>query len=126
MSICRDGRVTLGGFGFVRGTAVFVLRLDFQRSPERTFFVLCDVEFHHHIAVHRFGVSPCTRPALNVIAVTQGQYLRRRVVVLLSNGVQELCAVRRIIPGTVSCKKFRNGFIDLQGFSKMRPRLRGS
>jgi hypothetical protein len=60
MSICCDGMITLRGFSFVRGTVFFVLHLDLQRSSERTFFVLRDVEFHHHIAVHRFGVSPCT------------------------------------------------------------------
>jgi hypothetical protein len=108
MSIGRDGMVTFRGFCFVCGAVAFVLHLDLQRSPKRTVFVLRNVEFHHHIAVHRFGVSSCTRRTLNLFPITLGRNLRRRVGVLVPISMQELCAVRRVIPGTVPCKKLRN------------------
>ena len=91
MPICGDRMVTLGGF--VCEAVTFVLHFDLQRSPERTFFVLRNVEFHHHVAIHRFGVGPCTRRTLNVVALTQGWGPRRIAGVIAPIGVQELCAV---------------------------------
>ena len=68
MSTCGDRLIALDGL--VCWAVVFALHLHFQSSSKGTFFVLCNVEFHHHIAVHRPGIGPCTRCTLDFITLT--------------------------------------------------------
>jgi hypothetical protein len=58
VSTCGDRTIALDGL--VCRTVVFILHLYFQCSSEGTLFVLRNVEFHHHIAIHRPGIGPCT------------------------------------------------------------------
>jgi hypothetical protein len=71
----------------------FILYFNPERSPKGTLFILCNVELHHHVTVHSFGIRPCTRCALNLITITRRLHLGRIVDVAALMGMQKLCAV---------------------------------
>jgi hypothetical protein len=91
MPISCDRIITIANL--VYAMVRFILYFNLERSPEGTLFILCNVELHHHVTVHSFGIRPCTRCTLNRITLTRRLHLGCIVDVAALTGMQELCAV---------------------------------